>query len=222
MATRERRETQEVARRETSSAPAMRDPYARSGNWPDSFHQFRRLSDYMDRWFDSLGLGRMSQRPGSFEGAWTGLWAPELETFMRGDQFIIRMDLPGLKADDVNVEVTDDSIRIHGERQQSHDDSQEGWYRSERSYGQFHREVLLPEGAQADTAKASFRDGVLEIAIKAPPRQAAKPRRIAIGTRGATEGEGREMESATNEGMPPSERHAIHGDRPSVAHERTK
>jgi HSP20 family protein len=168
----------------------------------------------MDRWFDSLGLGRMSQRLGPMENTWSGPWAPELETFMRGDQFIIRMDLPGLKTDDVNVEVTDDSIVIHGERQQSREDSREGWYRSERSYGQFRREVLLPEGAQPDTAKGNFRDGVLEVSIKASPRQTAKPRRIEIGTRGATEGENLPREGTAEEGR------SIHGERPTVAHER--
>ena len=105
----------------------------------------------------------------------------ELETFRRGDEIVVRIDLPGLKPEDVNVEVTDDSVIVSGERQQAQDDEGEGWYRSERSYGRFYREIPLPEGAQPDTTRANFRDGVLEMSVKAPPREVTKPRRIEIG-----------------------------------------
>lgn len=170
----------------------MRDPYGSSGNW-DPFSQFRRLSEQMDRWFDTMGVGRLGNRaPGMPDAAWgAAMWAPELETFLRDDQFVIRMDLPGLNKDEVNVEVTDDAVVIHGERQSTHEEDREGYYRTERSYGRFYREVPLPEGAEPETAKANYRDGVLEINVKAPPRQVNRPRRVEIGASPTSEREER-------------------------------
>jgi HSP20 family protein len=189
MATRERRDLQGMSRRSPgSSSPSTRDPYSTSGAyWLDPLSQFRRLSEQMDRWFDTMGVGRTNNRmAGMNENPWApsaaNMWAPELETFLREDQFVIRMDLPGLSKEDVNVEVTDDAIVIHGERQQTHEEERDGFYRSERNYGRFYREVQLPEGAQPETAKANYRDGVLEVSVTAPPRQLNRPRRVEIGS----------------------------------------
>ena len=187
MATRDRRDYQNMHRRPTgSSTQGASDPYSPSGAWLDPLSQFRRLSEQMDRWFDTVGVGRTNNRlSGTNDNRWAqsgaDIWAPELETFLRDDQFVVRMDLPGVNKDDVNVEVTDDALVIHGERQQTHQEERDGFYRSERNYGRFYREVQLPEGAQPDSATANYRDGVLEITVTAPPRQLNRPRRIQIG-----------------------------------------
>ena len=188
MATRDRKDPSETIRR-TSSAPATRDYYPVSSRGLDPFSQFRRLSDQMERWFENVaGLRRE-------RSADVGFWSPEIETFMRDDRFIIRVDLPGLSKDQANVEVTDDSVIISGERQNIHEEEREGYYRSERVYGRFHREIPLPEGALPETAQAEFRDGVLEINVTAPPREVTKPRRIAISGK-ATSGEETSAESS--------------------------
>ena len=208
MATRDRRDLQGMNRRTSgSSSAAPRDPYSSSGNWLDPISQFRRLTEQMDRWFDTAGMGRTNNRmSGPNENQWAmGMWAPELETFLRDDQFVVRMDLPGLNKDEVNVEVTDDSIVIHGERQQTHEEDRDGYYRSERNYGRFYREVQLPEGAQPESAKANYRDGVLEVSVTAPPRQVNRPRRVEIGGAATTERD---------------ERQQRHSERVAVAHDR--
>jgi HSP20 family protein len=197
--------------RRSSASPATRNPYgSSSGFWPDPWTQFRRLSEQMDRWFDSFGMNRPSNRMSSGgEGAWGGnMWAPDTETFLRDDQFVIRMDLPGMAKDDVNVEIADDSIVIHGERQNAHEENRDGYYRSERSYGRFYREVPLPDGAQPETAKANYKDGVLEVTVKAPARQLNRPRRVEIGSSGTGERE----ELKTRDTTSPT-------GRPSVAHD---
>jgi HSP20 family protein len=109
-----------------------------------------------------------------------GLWAPRVEVFQKGDRFIVRADLPGLKKDDVQVDLNDDTITIHGERRAEHEEQREGYYHSEREYGQFHRTVPLPGGVIADSAEASFRNGVLEISMQAPPAEATRGRRLEI------------------------------------------
>lgn len=111
----------------------------------------------------------------------SSMWSPQVETFQRGDQFVVRADLPGLKKDDVSIELTDDSLIIQGERREEHEEDRDGYYRSERSYGSFYRTVPLPEGAITESAKANFNDGVLEITVQAPPREVSRRRRIEIG-----------------------------------------
>jgi HSP20 family protein len=92
----------------------------------------------------------------------------------------VRADLPGLKKEDIKIDVTDSALTIEGERREDHEEDREGYYRSERSYGSFYRVVPLPEGAITDSAKAHFNDGVLEIVVQAPPREVTRGRRLQI------------------------------------------
>ena len=117
--------------------------------------------------FDEFGLGRWG-RSFSREGGWHA-WAPDVEVFQKNDQLTIRADLPGLRREDVKVDVSDGGVCIQGERTHERDEHSEGYYRSERSYGSFNRMIPLPDGAIADQAKATFKDGVLEITMPAPP-----------------------------------------------------
>jgi HSP20 family protein len=82
--------------------------------------------------------------------------------------------------DDIAVDVSDDAITISGERHQEHKEERGGVYRFERNYGLFYRMIPLPDGAMADRATASFKDGVLEITVPAPPEQVSRGRRLEI------------------------------------------
>jgi HSP20 family protein len=146
-----------------------------------------RFADEMDRVFDDFGLGRSWLTP-RFGRSWLRspgrseweAWTPEVEVFQRGNELVMRADLPGLTKDDVKVDVTDESVTIQGERKREHEEEREGIFRSERSYGAFSRVIPLPEGAMTDQAKARFADGVLEITMPAPPEQVRRGRRIEI------------------------------------------
>ena len=107
-------------------------------------------------------------------------WAPQVEVFERGSNLVIRADLPGLKREDVNVEVEDDSLVIRGERRNELEDEREGFYRSERSYGSFYRVIPLPDGVDESKVNASFRDGVLEITLPRPEERRPSSRRVEI------------------------------------------
>jgi HSP20 family protein len=142
------------------------------------FGLMNRFAEEMERAFENFGMGRaLVPGFGRELGArgWgemgSGIWSPQLEVFEREGQFVIRADLPGLSKDDVKVDITDEALTIQGERRQEHEEQREGYYRSERGYGRFFRRIALPEGVNADAAKASFRDGVLEITLPAPQRQ---------------------------------------------------
>jgi HSP20 family protein len=107
-------------------------------------------------------------------------WLPEIEMLQRNNELVIRADLPGLRKDDIQVEITENAITIEGERRHEHQEEKGGVYRSERSYGSFCRVVALPEGAMPDQAKANFKDGVLEITMPAPPEAVTRGRKLEI------------------------------------------
>lgn len=141
------------------------------------FRMLDRFAQEMERMFDDFGLGR-SWRPWRF-GEMTN-WAPRVEITQRKNELIVRADLPGMTRDDITVDVTDDAITIQGERRREHESEEDGMYRSELSYGSFYRVIPLPEGAMADQAKATFKNGVLEIRMPAPPEQVSRGRRLEI------------------------------------------
>lgn len=148
------------------------------------FSMLERFADEMDRVFEDFGFGRLRVRePGRGFGFMSreDMWNPELEVFHRNSELVICADLPGLTKDDVKVDVNESQVTIQGERHREHEEEREGVYRSERSYGSFYRVIPLPEGVIADQAKATFKNGVLEITMPAPPEQARRGRRLEIG-----------------------------------------
>jgi HSP20 family protein len=128
--------------------------------------------------FAQFGLGRGWSRSGAFADTLT--WTPQIEVSQRNNELVVRADLPGMSKDDVKVDVTEDAITIQGERRQEHEEERGGVYRTERSYGTFYRAIALPEGTITDQAKATFKDGVLEITMPAPPEQVTRGRRLEI------------------------------------------
>ena len=94
-------------------------------------------------------------------------WVPQIEVLHKNGHFLVRADLPGLTKDDVKVELTDDLLTISGERKEEKEEKRKGFYRSERSYGSFYRQIPLPEGAKTENAVATFQNGVLEVTIQA-------------------------------------------------------
>src|SRR3954452_3934230 len=88
-------------------------------------------------------------------------WVPAMDLVETDDHFVLRADLPGLGADDVNIEVEDSVLTISGERNAEHETKREGFYRVERASGQFRRSLTLPEGVDPEHVAASFDKGVL-------------------------------------------------------------
>ena len=107
-------------------------------------------------------------------------WVPDLEVIERDGTLKVRLDLPGMKREDVKVAVTDTALTIEGERRQQEEKTENGYVRSEQWYGRFFRSVPLPEGARTDDAKATFADGVLEITMAVAPPQPAAGRTLEV------------------------------------------
>jgi HSP20 family molecular chaperone IbpA len=102
------------------------------------FELMRRFSEEMDRAFEGFGMSR-----GMGGGGEMMRWAPAVEVFERDNKLIVHAELPGLNKDDVRVELTDEGLVLQGERRREHEERNEGFYRSERSYGHFYRPKAL-------------------------------------------------------------------------------
>jgi HSP20 family protein len=169
------------------------------GSARSPFALMRRMMDDMDRVFEDFGFGRGLGRElgfgrgllsplgstgtdlwGDVSGGVPALWSPAVEVLERGDNLVVRAEIPGVSREDVSIEVTDDALTIEGERRQESEDRGEGLYRSERSYGRFLRSIPLPEGVDADKAEANFKDGILEVTLPAPKRERKRGRKLTI------------------------------------------
>ena len=138
---------------------------APSAEWGFQFPILSRFVRDFDSLFGRWGHDRSMFEP--FKTFWTepgkAFWTPDVEVFERNGQFMVHADLPGMKKEDISVEVTDDELVLRGERKHEKEEKEEGYYRSERSYGSFCRTIPLPEGVKIDQAKAVVHDGVLEV-----------------------------------------------------------
>jgi HSP20 family protein len=135
----------------------------------DPFALLRQVTSELDRVFEQP-FKTAFRWPAAADLA---AWAPQVDVFQRDGQLVTKVDLPGLKKEDIKVEIADGYLVVSGERKDEAEDKQENFYRCERSYGSFYRAVPLPDGVKADEVKATFEDGVLQVRV--PLAVAAKP-----------------------------------------------
>ena len=100
-------------------------------------------------------------------------WVPEMEVFEKNNVLTVRLDVPGLKKEDLTVQVAEGVLTVEGERKHETEEETHHWYRRERTYGRFCRTAPLPAGVNAEDVTATFRAGVLE--VTAPLHTAAPP-----------------------------------------------
>lgn len=131
------------------------------------------------------------------DGAQVRRWMPAMDLVEEGDEYVLRADLPGLRDEDVSIELHDRTLTISGERTMTRKPAHDGGYaRYERSYGRFERTLTLPDGVDADAIEAEFHDGVLELHIPKPVEE--QPRRISIRTRTNSTGDDAARDGASD------------------------
>ena len=106
------------------------------------------------------------------------VWVPPLDLYEDKDQLTVKVEVPGMKKEDIALSVHEGALSISGERkeQNGHEDSET--YRSERLYGKFNRTVTLPSPVAVEKIKASYKDGILTVTL--PKTEEAKPRQIEV------------------------------------------
>ena len=146
------------------------------------------MARYMTRWEplrDLMSLQNEMSRlldtlqPGDINGG-DGTWAPLLDLLEQDDSFMIDVDLPGVRPEDVDVTLDQNLLTVRGERKISSIVTHENVRRSERRYGSFLRTISLPSHVDAEGIQADFEDGVLHITVQ--KAEQAKPRKIKVGT----------------------------------------
>jgi len=144
------------------------DPF-RAMRTLDPFDDLRTMQSEMDRLFNRfLGVERAG------EGEHTGLWMPSIESYMKEGKLIIKAELPGIDAKDLELTITERELVIKGERKAAKDEKEKDYTYREISYGSFERRFLLPEGVKTEELKAKFNNGILEVTVPVPAVQKAK------------------------------------------------
>ncbi|NOK18684.1 Hsp20/alpha crystallin family protein [Corallococcus carmarthensis] len=151
-----------ITRRE-SRAPAI----GREAVPLSPFGLLRRMLEDMDQLFTGIGGRGLAARSGVLD---EGLWSPQVDVLERNGNLVVKADLPGVKQEDIHVELLKDLLVIEGERsfEVEEEEDLEGFWSMERSTGSFRRAIPLPEGIDTETVQANFENGVLEISLKLP------------------------------------------------------
>jgi HSP20 family protein len=138
---------------------------------------FSLFQRQMDSLFDDV-FGRSSMEPwNEFRGR---RFAPDIDVNETDKEVRVTAELPGLDEKDVELSLTGNLLSIKGEKKEEHEEEKGDYYRSERSYGYFERAVQLPEGIDADKAKANFKKGVLKVSIPKKPEAQSSRRKTEL------------------------------------------
>jgi len=174
---------QSVVKREAPPLGRANDffaPMVPFGRWfgMSPFALMREFTDEMDRAF-------RSGAPEAGAEMKLGAWSPAVDVRQCNGDLVVTAEVPGLKKDEIKVELTDDALVIQGERKCEHKEDHAGYHSWERSYGQFYRAIPLPEGAKTDQVKAELQDGVLKVSVPVPQAE-KKSRQVPIEAKTAT------------------------------------
>jgi HSP20 family protein len=146
----------------------------------DPLRLIRQTMSEMDRLFEGSAWPAFPTLFSRTAAAREARWFPEIDVFERDNRLITKVDLPGLKKEDVKVEVADGRLAISGERRTEAEEKKEDFYRCEREYGSFYRAVPLPAGVKLEDVKATFADGVLEVSLPLTAQPEVRTRRVEI------------------------------------------
>jgi HSP20 family protein len=141
--------------------------------------------DQMDRLFEDFLGRRFGRWWPSIRWPETRLFAetemiPSVDIFEDKDDIVVKSEIPGIAKDDINVNVTDNTITISGEKKKEEKVEKKDYYRLERSFGSFSRTFHLPAEVQTDKAKATFKDGVLEVTMQKTEEAKKKETKVKI------------------------------------------
>jgi len=136
--------------------------------WPEE------LERYFDRHFREWPL-RFWRQPVE-----QGAWLPEMDVFEKDGKLVIRTDLPGMTAENIEVSVEGDVLTIKGRREEEKEATEGNYYCSERTTGEFFRTIRLPEGVSADDFEAHYDNGVLEVTVPKPTKTETKSVKVQV------------------------------------------
>ena len=144
---------------------ARRNPFR---GFVDTMSEMARMREYFE-------TGREERRR-----THATAWVPTTDIFAEGDDLVIRCELAGVHREDIDIELTGDTLTISGERRSELDEEEIHFYTRERSFGHFRRSMNLPEGIDASDISADFQDGMLQVTVRGGATEVPEPERIEI------------------------------------------
>ncbi|GMR22506.1 MAG: hypothetical protein BMS9Abin37_0861 [Acidobacteriota bacterium] len=142
----------------------VRDPF---------WKEFNTLSGRFNRLFD---LPRAEENSDSL-----GAWSPAVDIYDKGAEVVIHAEVPGMKKEDIDVRVENNVLTIRGKKERKEEVKEDGYFRTERSYGTFSRSFSLPSTVDVSKIVAEYKDGILTLSL--PKEEQAKPRQIAVSVK---------------------------------------
>lgn len=149
-------------------------PYRKQSNWLDPFSEMENLQKQMNQLFD-FSLSRNLFGDNTLLG---GQWSPAIDVYDSKDNVLVKVDLPGLTKDEIEVSIQDNNLILKGEKRKDTEVKEENYYKTERFYGSFYRTVPLPSAVDQAKVESSYKDGVLTLEL--PKKEEAKPKQIPI------------------------------------------
>lgn len=138
----------------------VRDPF---------WKEFNNLSGRLNRLFDM---------PREESNDSLGAWSPAVDIYDKGNEVVIHAELPGMKKDEIDVRVENNVLTVRGQKERKDEVKEEGYFRTERTYGTFSRSFSLPSTVDASKISAEYKDGVLTLNV--PKAEEAKARQIDV------------------------------------------
>ncbi len=122
------------------------------------------FSDFPSPWFRASTVG--------------GAWVPPMDVVEEEGRYVVHLDLPGMRREDVKVSMENDTLTLTGERQHQAETKEGGYRRFERSHGTFTRTISLPNTIDSKRIEATYKDGVLTVTL--PKSEEARPKTIDV------------------------------------------
>jgi HSP20 family protein len=139
------------------------------------FSELSSLRREMDRLWDSF----FGERP--LARMWEREWAPFLDVSETKDNFVVKAEVPGIDAKNIDISLTGDVLTIKGEKKQEKEEKEEAYHLVERNYGTFSRSVRLPAEVESAKIKTSYKNGILTVTLPKSERVKAKEIKIKVG-----------------------------------------
>jgi HSP20 family protein len=140
------------------------------------------MAGTLTRWDPFAELGELRSRFDRMFDPWLDaherVWTPAIDVVRDDGHLVVRADLPGIKPEEVKIEVEDGILTISGEHEERKEEKDKDYVRRERRFGSFSRSMALPVGVDAKKIKASTRDGVVEVTVPLPKDASKEPVRI--------------------------------------------
>lgn len=142
------------------------------------------MERFVTRWHPVADLSELLDQAMSRIGDAEG-WSPRIDVVRQEDQLVLKADLPGVKPDEIKVEVEGGVLTVSGEHEETSEETKERYLRRERRYGSFSRSMALPEGVNADDIKANTVHGVLELRIPIPTPKEKPAKTVKVESKSA-------------------------------------